>query len=146
MKKTLLCAASALLLSACATAPQGPQIDRSYTSQNQDSRVLYLILHYTEANFDNSMDILTVERPNRPPVSAHYLVRETPVGRWGRPEDVAKLVAFLLSDDAGYINGEGIMIDGGQTLHGFPRWYALDYTKDNVCDWEERFNEYPYKA
>ena len=23
---------------------------------------------------------------------------------------------------------------------------AADYTKDNVCDWEERFNEYPYKA
>ena len=74
------------------------------------------------------------------------LIRETPVGRWGKPQDVAKLVAFLLSDDASYINGEGIMIDGGQTLHGFPRWYALDYTKDNVCDWEERFNEYPYKA
>ena len=74
------------------------------------------------------------------------LIRETPVGRWGKPEDVAKLVAFLLSEDASYINGEGIMIDGGQTLHGFPRWYALDYTKENVCDWEERFNEYPYKA
>ena len=68
------------------------------------------------------------------------------MGRWGKPQDVAKLVAFLLSDDASYINGEGIMIDGGQTLHGFPRWYALDYTKDNVCDWEERFNEYPYRA
>ena len=73
------------------------------------------------------------------------LIRETPVGRWGKPQDVAKLAAFLLSDDASYINGEGIMIDGGQTLHGFPRWYALDYTKENVCDWEARFNEYPYK-
>ncbi|MEK7834541.1 MAG: SDR family NAD(P)-dependent oxidoreductase, partial [Pseudomonadota bacterium] len=58
------------------------------------------------------------------------LVRETPVGRWGQPEDIAKLVAFLLSDDASYINGEGIMIDGGSTLHAFPRWYALDYTQD----------------
>jgi len=73
------------------------------------------------------------------------LVRQTPVGRWGKPEDVAKLVAFLLSDDAGYINGEGIMIDGGSTLHGFPRWYALDYTKQNECDWEALFDEYPYK-
>ena len=74
------------------------------------------------------------------------LVRQTPVGRWGKPEDVAKLVAFLLSDDAGYINGEGVMIDGGSTLHGFPRWYALDYTKPNECDWEALFNEYPYKS
>jgi NAD(P)-dependent dehydrogenase (short-subunit alcohol dehydrogenase family) len=73
------------------------------------------------------------------------LVRETPVGRWGRPQDVAKLVAFLLSEDAGYINGEGIMIDGGSTLHGFPRWYALDYTKQNECDWEAAFGRYPFK-
>jgi len=72
------------------------------------------------------------------------LQRETPVGRWGRPEDVAKLVAFLLSDDAGYINGEGIMIDGGSTLHGAPRWYATDYTKPNVCDWDAAFQHYPY--
>jgi NAD(P)-dependent dehydrogenase (short-subunit alcohol dehydrogenase family) len=73
------------------------------------------------------------------------LVRETPVGRWGKPQDVAKLVAFLLSDDASYINGEGIMIDGGSTLHGFPRWYGLDYTERNKCDWEEVFKHYPYK-
>lgn len=74
------------------------------------------------------------------------LRRETPAGRWGRPEDVAKLVAFLLSDDADYINGEGIMIDGGSTLHGFPRWYSLDYSEKNVVDWEARFQEFPYAA
>ena len=74
------------------------------------------------------------------------LVRQTPVGRWGQPEDIAKLVAFLLSDDASYINGEGIMIDGGSTLHGYPRWYALDYSKSNVCDWNALFDEYPYKG
>lgn len=73
------------------------------------------------------------------------LERQTPVGRWGRPSDIAKLVAFLLSEDAGYINGEGIMIDGGSTLHGFPRWYSLDYTKKNTADWEELFAEYPYR-
>lgn len=73
------------------------------------------------------------------------LARQTPVGRWGRPSDVAKLVAFLLSEDAGYINGEGIMIDGGSTLHGFPRWYSLDYTKTNEANWEELFSEYPYR-
>jgi len=77
------------MLTGCATPVSGPttiqalpsalKIDRSHVSQNQDSRVLYLILHYTEANFDHSMDILTTERPDRPPVSAHYLVRETPV-------------------------------------------------------------------
>jgi NAD(P)-dependent dehydrogenase (short-subunit alcohol dehydrogenase family) len=79
------------------------------------------------------------------PELQRMLVRQTPVGRWGRPEDVAKLVAFLLSEDAEYINGEGVMIDGGSTLHGFPRWCSLDYTEKNVADWEGLFAEYPYR-
>ena len=36
------------------------------------------------------------------------------VGRYGKPEEVAKLVAFLVSEDAGYINNSVIRIDGGQ--------------------------------
>ena len=36
------------------------------------------------------------------------------VGRYGKPEEVAKLIAFLVSDDAGYINNSVIRIDGGQ--------------------------------
>ena len=36
------------------------------------------------------------------------------VGRYGKPEEVAKLVNFLVSDDAGYINNSVIRIDGGQ--------------------------------
>ena len=36
------------------------------------------------------------------------------VGRYGKPEEVAKLVGFLVSDDAGYINNSVIRIDGGQ--------------------------------
>jgi NAD(P)-dependent dehydrogenase (short-subunit alcohol dehydrogenase family) len=72
------------------------------------------------------------------------LVRETPIGRWGEPRDIAKLVAFLLSEDAAYINGEDIMIDGGSTLQGAPRWYALDYTKFNTIDWEAQYGRYPY--
>jgi NAD(P)-dependent dehydrogenase (short-subunit alcohol dehydrogenase family) len=75
----------------------------------------------------------------------NMLIRQTPVGRWGQPSEVAKLVAFLLSEDASYINGEGIMIDGGSALHGFPRWYSLDYTKQNECDWNGLHDEYPYK-
>ncbi len=36
-----------------------------------------------------------------------------PLGRFGEPEDVAKVVRFLASDDAGYITGQVIQVDGG---------------------------------
>ena len=45
-----------------------------------------------------------------------YLLRkvaEIRLGRLGRPEDVAGLAAFLASDDAAYITGTVIPIDGG---------------------------------
>jgi 3-oxoacyl-[acyl-carrier protein] reductase len=36
-----------------------------------------------------------------------------PVGRLGRPEEVAALVAFLVSDDAGYLTGATLDVNGG---------------------------------
>ncbi len=42
----------------------------------------------------------------------------TPLGRAGRPEDSASLVAFLLSPDAGWINGQLISSDGGYRIAG----------------------------
>jgi len=49
-------------------------------------------------------------------VVAEYL-KQIPAGRLGRPEEVAKAVAFLASDDAAYINGQTLCVDGGMTPH-----------------------------
>jgi 3alpha(or 20beta)-hydroxysteroid dehydrogenase len=45
-------------------------------------------------------------------------VELTPAGRSGTPEEVAAVVAFLLSDRAAYVNGAEISIDGGYAAHG----------------------------
>jgi 3-oxoacyl-[acyl-carrier protein] reductase len=41
------------------------------------------------------------------------LTKMIPAGRFGRPEEVAALAAFLASDDAAYITGQAISINGG---------------------------------
>jgi acetoacetyl-CoA reductase len=44
------------------------------------------------------------------------LLAEIPVGRLGKPEDIAGLVAFLLSSWGDYICGQQLAADGGRTL------------------------------
>jgi 3-oxoacyl-[acyl-carrier protein] reductase len=51
-----------------------------------------------------------------PSSGAHKFVQETPSVTWGQPGDVAKLAAFLASDDARFIHGAGVVIDGGWTI------------------------------
>ncbi|MER5793648.1 SDR family oxidoreductase [Streptomyces sp. NPDC001980] len=45
-------------------------------------------------------------------------LRETPLGRTGTVDDITPLVVFLLSDDASFITGAEIPVDGGLTAHG----------------------------
>lgn len=61
-----------LLLAACA-GKGGLQIDREHPSRNQDSRVQYVIIHYTSTDLARSLKILT-----QGDVSAHYLIGATP--------------------------------------------------------------------
>lgn len=48
-----------------------------------------------------------------PDTSRQASIRETPLGRLGIPEDIAGVAAFLASDNAGYITGQVLRVDGG---------------------------------
>ncbi|MFN7109586.1 MAG: SDR family NAD(P)-dependent oxidoreductase, partial [Brevundimonas sp.] len=47
------------------------------------------------------------------PAKREYMEGRIPLGRLGRPEDIASVVAFLASDMAGYMSGAALLVDGG---------------------------------
>lgn len=58
-------------------------------------------------------DLLRHRHPD--PEARERLAKAVPLRRLGRPEDVANMILFLLSDLAGYITGQRILVDGGRT-------------------------------
>lgn len=54
------------------------------------------------------------------PQARHTILSRTPLGRCGEPEEVASIAAFLASDDASYMTGQTLYVDGGRM--------ALNYT------------------
>ncbi|MEA2637903.1 MAG: hypothetical protein QOE18_960, partial [Chloroflexota bacterium] len=61
---------------------------------------------------DTAISALVVHNPQLAPI---YL-RTIPLGRFGQPRDIADAVLFLSSDEAAYVTGQMLVIDGGQTL------------------------------
>jgi len=53
--------------------------------------------------------------PENPKAAETEYAQRNPVKRLGLPAEVAKVVAFLLSEDASYVNGQTIAIDGGES-------------------------------
>jgi 3-oxoacyl-[acyl-carrier protein] reductase len=58
--------------------------------------------------------LLTKRQPD--PLKRKEMIKRIPVGRFGRPEDIAYLALFIASDYAGFISGQLIIIDGGSTF------------------------------
>ena len=54
------------------------------------------------------------------PEAAQRIADMVPLGRWGKPEEVADAAAFLVSDHAGYITGEVLTLDGAAWLSRGP--------------------------
>jgi gluconate 5-dehydrogenase len=44
-----------------------------------------------------------------------WVVGRTPVGRWGRPEEIGAAALYLASDEAAFVNGHALVVDGGFT-------------------------------
>jgi NAD(P)-dependent dehydrogenase (short-subunit alcohol dehydrogenase family) len=62
---------------------------------------------------ENSMKQLDAENPRK---AAEQFIQGNPTKRYGEAHEIASVVAFLLSDDAAYINAVVLPIDGGQSI------------------------------
>ncbi len=51
------------------------------------------------------------------PKKREYMEKRIPLGRLGRPDDIAKVVVFLASDLAGYVTGASVLTDGGMFVN-----------------------------
>lgn len=55
---------------------------------------------------------------NHPPARRQAIREQTPLGRYGRPEDIVGAVLFLVSDAACFITGQTLSVDGGLSIRG----------------------------
>jgi NAD(P)-dependent dehydrogenase (short-subunit alcohol dehydrogenase family) len=63
--------------------------------------------------------------PTQPKSRAAY-IEGIPLGRPGQPDDIARAALFLLSDEAAWINGETLVVDGGEVHREAPRLLGRD--------------------
>ena len=52
-------------------------------------------------------------------------IQEAPIGRAGEPEDIAKLLVYLASDESTLMTGQTLYIDGGASLKKYPELFGF---------------------
>jgi len=79
-----------------------------------------------------------------PPVVQKFVdpLSRIPAGRFGEHQELANLAAYLLTDFSSYINGEVIVIDGGEWLHGAGQFSAFEKIPEELWnEWEKMRNK-----
>jgi NAD(P)-dependent dehydrogenase (short-subunit alcohol dehydrogenase family) len=72
--------------------------------------------HGMTANYIQPGAIITgITQPaiDSDPNFSEFWINKSPLKRLGRPEDIANAINFLLSEDASFITGHGLVVDGG---------------------------------
>ncbi|HEY7294706.1 MAG TPA: SDR family oxidoreductase [Dehalococcoidia bacterium] len=59
------------------------------------------------------------------PAVRDAFIAETPMGRYCQPEEVAELALYLASDAAGFMTGQTLYLDGGQSLKKYPEMFGF---------------------
>jgi len=72
--------------------------------------------------FTSSLDLPDETRSLAKAMIAQASANAQPVKRGGQPHDIAEACAFLASEAAGFVNGTGLLVDGGLTIGQRPSW------------------------
>lgn len=70
------------------------------------------------------------------------LLADTPLGRLGDHDDVSEAVLFLASDQASWITGASLLVDGGQSIYGAPAWMRQDRRTPHEPAWHGRYGDF----
>ncbi|MEC5145991.1 SDR family oxidoreductase [Chitinophaga sp. 212800010-3] len=108
-------------LNAYAGMPEGSVMSAAKAALNSTGRVLSreLAARKIRVNTVNPgiVDTPLLQKVGMPDAAKAYLGSITPLGRLGKPEDIAHLVTFLASDEASFITGAEYNVDGGLMVH-----------------------------
>lgn len=111
-----------LIGSSSAVDGGGGAIDYAAAKAGQQGLMLYLTRNYSKNGINTNLihpcviDTDLLRQGYSTPEDLKKLISQIPVGRLGKPEDIAGMAAYLASPLGDYICGQSFLLDGGRTL------------------------------